>query len=80
MAVERDEVKMRVAAIVPGLVVDREDISRVAVGEDLGKLPGKGNTLFAGRLNRKRDDETLTCAPFTLLGGCFAQVGLFAIS
>ena len=47
MPIERDEMKVGVQAVVPGLVVDGEDVSCMAVGQGLSELSGKGYALIS---------------------------------
>ena len=68
VGIERDEVEMRVPQVVPVLVVDGEDIPRLALGQSFGKSPREGRALLCGGFDRQGHDEAFGHAP--LLADC----------
>lgn len=63
VGVERDEVEVRVPEIVPVLVVDSEDIPRLAFGQSLGEGPRERPALLGVGFDRQRYDEAFGHAP-----------------
>ncbi len=63
VGIERDEVEMGVPQVVPILVVDGEDIPRLALGQSLGESPRERSALLGGSFDRQGHDEAFCHAP-----------------
>lgn len=63
VGIERDEVEMRVPQVVPVLVVDGEDIPRLALGQSLGEGPSERRALLCRGFDRQGHDEAFGHAP-----------------
>lgn len=57
VGIERDEVEMGVPQVVPVLVVDGEDIPRLAPGQSFGESPCERSALLGGGFDRQGHDE-----------------------
>jgi len=67
MQIEGGQMEMGILAIVSSLIVDSEDISCLAIGEQFRKLSGEKYPLLRRSFQRQRNNEPLTGTPFALL-------------
>ena len=80
LLVEGDKVEMRVPLIIPGLVVNGQDISGFAFGKFFGEGLRQFQSLFQRCFQRKRHDEPLTDSTAPPLRFIFCGLRLSCVS